>query len=255
MILPRLIAILAAVLWTAAGEPARADPRQLAGVAYEEVVRGDAGTGEPLPLLVAFHYSGGSARESFENYDQVAGPVRILVPLGRHPKRQGLSYFPVDYYQLPPAEQFEVARETAADMARFLEAAEARYGKRPVVSGISQGGDISLLLAVYHPETVSAAVPLAAVIPDALRVTQDRAAQPGPCILMMQGEDDAIVEVALTRARTASLRAILPLALSTYPGLGHDISPAMKADYTAFIDSALRRDEHTARDWADCAFP
>lgn len=239
MTFSRLIAIAAALLWMTPGTDARAEPRELAGVFYEEVVRGATAPGERLPLLVAFHYSGGSAREAFEHYDEVAGPVRILVPLGRYHKRQGLSYFPVDYYRRSPDEQFRVARDTVDEMARFLEAAESLYGSRPVVSGISQGGDISLLLAVYHPDAVTAAAPLAAVIPDALAISPDRARRPGPCILMMQGEDDAIVDVSRTRVRAATLQAGLPLALATYPGLGHDISPAMKADYTAFIDQAL----------------
>jgi len=255
MTLPRLIAIAAAILWMAPGTEARAEPQELAGVFYEEVVRGATAHGEPLPLLVAFHYSGGSARESFEHYNEVAGPVRILVPLGRYPKRQGLSYFPVDYYRRSPDEQFRVARDTADEMARFLEAAEGLYGSRPVVSGISQGGDISLLLAVYHPDTVAAAVPLAAVIPDALMITPDRAGRPGPCILMMQGEDDAIVDVSRTRGLAATLQAGLPLALETYPGVGHDISPAMKADYTAFIDAVLHQAAPVSGTAAACGFP
>lgn len=233
--------------------PARADPKQLAGVAYEEIVRGQAVDGQPLPLLVAFHYSGGSARESFENYDQVAGPVRILVPLGAHPKRQGLSYFPVDYYQQAPDDQFRIARETVDRMAEFLEAATTTYGRKPVVSGISQGGDISLLLAVYHPDRIAAAFPFAAVIPDALIVSTERAAIGGPCIVAMQGEADAIVDVATTRARVEALKVGLPITLTTYPGLGHDISPAMKADYTALIDGALQA--APAADGAACAIP
>ena len=233
--------------------PARADPKQLAGVAYEEIVRGEPVDGQPPALLVAFHYSGGSARESFENYDQVAGPVRILVPLGAHPKRQGLSYFPVDYYQRAPADQFRIARETVDRMADFLEAAETAYGRKPVVSGISQGGDISLLLAVYHPDRITAAFPFAAVIPDALTVPSGRTATNGPCIVAMQGEADAIVDVAVTRARVETLKAGLPLTLITYPGLGHDISPAMKADYTALIDRALQTGRSS--DAAACAAP
>ncbi|WP_029911709.1 alpha/beta hydrolase [Caulobacter sp. UNC358MFTsu5.1] len=255
MIPYRLLGVIAAVLCMMFGTGARAEPRWLAGVAYEEVTRGETTGGEPPPVLVAFHYSGGSAIESFTNYDQVSGPVRILVPLGRHPKRGGLSYFPVDYYQRSPKEQFLAARETATEMARFLEAVEALYGRRPVVSGISQGGDISFLLAVYHPDTVAAAVPLAAVIPDALLVSPDRARRPGPCILMMQGEDDAIVDVSRTRARVASLRGDLPVGLATYAGLGHDISLAMKTDYTAFIDTALRHAQLAARTPQACGFP
>ena len=240
--------LLALVVGTVllATSPAAAEPRTLAGISYEEVVRGTPADGEVMPVLVAFHYSGGSAAESFENYDQIAGPVRILVPLGAHPKRNGLSYFPVDYYQRAPDERFRVARETVDAFAPFLETVIETHGVKPVVSGISQGGDISLLLAVYHPDLVAASFPFAAVIPD-LVVSADRAAAPGPSIHAMQGEADAIVDVDVTRARVGELAIDLPLSLTTYPDLGHDISSEMKADYTRLITEALRR---AARDAA-----
>jgi len=250
-----LRAALAVLLLTPAS-PARADPGQLAGIAYEEAVRGEARGGEPMPLLVVFHYSGGTAAEAFEQYDEIAGPVRILVPLGAYPKRSGLSYFPVDYYRRDPAEQFRIALETVEALAAFLEAAEATYGRTPVVSGISQGGDISLLLAVRHPEVVAAAAPLAAVIPEALAIPPERVRAGGPCILMMQGEADPIVAVSRTRSLAASRLTGLPFRLTTYPDVGHDISPAMKRDYTAFIDRALRdADGPEGRRPGRCAIP
>lgn len=231
--------IVMAMLVLALPASAHACPKVLAGVSYEEVVRGEPIEGEAMPLLVAFHYSAGSAAESFENYDEIAGPVRILVPLGKYPKRDGLSYFPVDYYRWSADEQFRFARETVDGLARFVRAAASLYGRKPVVSGISQGGDISLLLAVYHPEAIAAAFPFAPVIPDALAVSPEGAGRYGPNITIMQGEADAIVDVSQTRAKIAVLQKRLPITLTTYPRLGHDISPAMEADYTALIERAL----------------
>lgn len=238
MRLPRFLALAVGTALFVAST-ATAEPRTLAGIAYEEVVRGTPAEGEAAPVLVAFHYSGGSAAESFENYDQIAGPVRILVPLGAHPKRAGLSYFPVDYYQRSPDQQFQVALETVEGFAPFLEALIETHGVKPVVTGISQGGDISLLLAVYHPDLVAASFPFAAVIPAELRAPAGRDRGAGPAIHAMQGEADAIVDVERTRARVADLADSLPIRLTTYPDLGHDISPAMKADYTRLIGQAL----------------
>lgn len=250
-----LLGRTAVAFWLALPLNAQAEPRQLAGVAYEELVRGDPNSNEPMPLLIAFHYSGGSAEETFEHYDQVPGPVRILAPLGAYPKRAGRSYFPVDYYQRTLEEQFRIARGTVAGLTPFIQAAEALYGSRPVVSGISQGGDISFLLAVYHPETVAAAFPLAAVIPEGLSVSPDRARTLGPCIVMMQGEADAIVDVSRTRDRVASLQADLPLSLTTYPDVGHDISPRMKVDYSVLIDKALRHAVNPTLEPMACDYP
>lgn len=218
---------------------AHAQPKSLAGVAYEELVRG-AAPDQAMPLLIALHYSGGSAAESFDNYDQVVGPVRILVPLGAYPKRRGLSYFPIDYYQRSPTEQLRIARATSDRLALFVAAAAALHHAQPVVSGISQGGDLSLMLAVDHPELIKAAFPLAAVIPEGLTPGPSPSRGRRPCIVVMQGEDDPIVEVSRTRSRVAALSRSLPIVLKTYPGLGHDISDAMKADYTVAIGAALR---------------
>ena len=255
MMFTHLLGKTAAAFWLALPLNTQAEPRQLAGVAYEEAVRGEPGSNEPMPLLVAFHYSGGSAAETFENYDQVLGPVRILAPLGAYPKRAGRSYFPIDYYQQTPEEQFRIARGTVSGLTAFIQAAEARYGSRPVVSGISQGGDISFLLAVYHPETVAAAFPLAAVIPEGLSVSPDRAKTVGPCIVMMQGEADAIVDASRTRARVASLQTDLPLTLTIYPDLGRDISPRMEADYSVLIDKALRHAVSPTLEPMACTYP
>ncbi len=219
---------------------AMAEPKVLAGVAYEEIVRGKPADGAVIPLLVAFHYSGGSAAESFAHYDELPGPVRILVPLGAFPKRQGLSYFPVDYSQRPAGERYRIAQDTADQMAEFIRAATQKYGARPVVSGISQGGDLSLLLAIHHPDLIKASFPFAPVIPSELTVPDARANAEGPAIHVMQGEADAIIDVTLTRARVAELAEHLPIRLTTYPGLGHDISAEMEADYSPLIDAALR---------------
>jgi phospholipase/carboxylesterase len=219
---------------------AMAEPKVLAGVAYEEVVRGKPAEGAVIPLLVAFHYSGGSAAESFAHYDELPGPVRILVPLGAFPKRQGLSYFPVDYSQRPAAERYRIAHDTAAQMAEFVRAATREYGARPVVSGISQGGDLSLLLAIHHPDLIKASFPFAPVIPPELIVSDARAKAEGPPIHVMQGDADAIIDVALTRTRVAELAEDLPIRLTTYPGLGHDISTEMEAGYSPLINAALR---------------
>lgn len=238
----RIMTLGVGLVLSLAAASATAEPRVLAGVAYEEVVRGDDVAGAALPLLVAFHYSGGSAAESFENYDQVSGPVRILVPLGAFPKRQGLSYYPVDYYLRPADERYRIARETAARMAGFVQAATESYGAKPVVSGISQGGDLSLLLAVYHPELIKAAFPFAPVIPAELTVSGAAAGRAGPPIHVMQGEADAIIDVVATRDRVAELATGLPVRLTTFPELGHDISPEMEATYSPMIEAALHRD-------------
>lgn len=211
-----------------------------AGFDYEMVVRGAPPETQHLPLLVAFHYSGGTLAQVFENYDAVSGPVRIIAVRGANPKRGGFSYFPVDYYQLSEEQQLPVARETVARIADFLRTVSKTYGAKPVVSGASQGGDISFRLAVDHPDLIQAALPIAPVMPASVQPASAAGRDARPPIYVFQGEADPIVNVETVRKRVDELKPVLPITLKTYPGLGHDISPEEKADYTAVINKLLR---------------
>lgn len=217
-----------------------AEPKQshAAGFAYEEVVRGDPAA-PGMKLLIALHYSGGTPKESFENYDGVRGPVRIIVPLGAYQKREGFSYFPPDYYQLAPAAQRRIARDTAAKIADFVAHMASRHRIKPVLTGISQGGDLSLLVALYHPSAITAALPFAAVLTFEMTQIGTSYGMAIPPIHMFQGDADPIIDVATTRRHVAMLAQSAPVTLKTYRGLGHDISPAMKRDYTALLDQLL----------------
>lgn len=223
--------LLLCALLTCSGEAA-------AQFTYEETVRNATGREAKLPLLIAFHYSGGTPAQSIADYSDLKTPVRIIAVRGEYQKRQGYSYFPVDYYEMPPERQHAVADATVERLAAFVNAMGQRYGVRPVVTGISQGGDIAFLMAAEYPASISAALPFAPVIPAGLHVAAPTGAARPP-IYVYQGEDDPIVQVALTRRRVAELQAQLPISLETFPNLGHDISPEMKASYTRRLDGLL----------------
>ena len=167
------------------------------GFEYIEIVKG-RDDGE-LPLLIAFHYSGGNPTETISDYDDLRVPLRIILPKGNYKKRGGFSYFPVDYYQKDSLAQFDMAKVTIDSIARFVMSVTTKYRQQAIVSGISQGGDIAFLLARYYPELLTASFPLAAVINsraiDGLG-SKDVSRVP---IYLFQGESDQIVSVATTR--------------------------------------------------------
>lgn len=232
-----ILGSVALISITATGAPAAAQPSaETPALRYEEVLLNATGREANLPLLVAFHYSGGTTREAIADYADLKGPVRIIAVRGTYPKRSGYSYFPVDYYALPADRQLAIARETVAGIAVLLDRLGQTYRARPVISGISQGGDIALLTAIYHPASIAAAFPFAAVIPEG--IDQDVGASTPP-VYIYQGDADPIVRVDVTRRRVAALNARTPIVLETFAGLGHDISPAMKASYTRRLDAVL----------------
>jgi phospholipase/carboxylesterase len=204
------------------------------GFGYVEVIKGN--DNGKLPLLIAFHYSSGTPSETAADYDSLKMPIRIIIPKGNFSKRNGFSYYQPDYYQKDSTTQFQLAKNTVDSIAVFVNAIEKKYKQKAIVSGISQGGDIAFLLAVYYPKLCRASFPFAAVIHSpVISYTREKKIKRVP-IYMFQGEADEIVLVGVTRYKVSKLTHPLQLKLYTYPGLGHDISSAMKSDYSKLID-------------------
>jgi phospholipase/carboxylesterase len=207
----------------------------LEGFEYIEIINGkDNGK---LPLLIAFHYSGGNPMETIADYDSIKKPIRIIIPRGNYKKRDGFSYYPIDYYQKDSLTQFTLSKITVDSIAGFIESIENKYKQKAIVSGISQGGDIAFLLAIYYPKLCKASFPFAAVIHPAIfgELKTNPAKKKIP-IYLFQGEADKIVSVNDTRKRVADIGKNLKLKLHTYPNLGHYISIQMKIDYSLLID-------------------
>jgi phospholipase/carboxylesterase len=211
----------------------------LAGFEYISMVKG-ANNGK-LPLLIAFHYSGGNPTETLADYDQLKSPVRIIIPKGNYMKRNGFSYYPSAYYQKDSLTQYDLARRTLDSMAKFVAAIEEKHQSIAIVSGISQGGDLSFLLAKHYPDLCRASFPFAAVIhPNINRELQQKAIKKIP-IFLFQGDADPILSVTITKKRVQEIGKKMNLQLFTYPGVGHEISSQMKIDYSKIMDSYLGR--------------
>jgi len=234
-----LLGIASLLTLDPAASAGRSEASEASAPGFEttEVLVGATGEEKDLPLLVVLHYSGGTPAEAIADYGDLRGPVRIVAVRGTHRKRGGYSYFPADYYSLPADRQHDIARRTVAEIAVLLGSLAEAHGVKPVVTGISQGGDIAFLAAVYHPDLVLAAFPFAATIPPGIVAHAIRPG--GPPVYMYQGEADPIVDVATTRRRLAELEGRIQVRLETFPGLGHDISPAMKASYSKRLDRVL----------------
>lgn len=211
-----------------------------AGFDYYEVVKSGDPSDKNLPILIALHYSSSTPEETLSYYDSLNTPVRIILPRGSYSKRNGYSYFPPDHYTQDSTRQMHTVRKTVDSVAAFLTALYKEYPVKPVVSGISQGGDISLLLAVYHPGLIKASFPLLGFIHrqayESLKKTFGKKAP----IRMYQGEADKIVAINYTRKEVAFLKKILNVTLYTYPGLEHDVSAAMESDYSKAMASKLK---------------
>lgn len=180
------------------------DTGKLEGFSYVEEVRLAEKNDKSIPVMIVFHYSGGSASSALQDYVDIAVPVRIIAPIGNYPKRAGRSYFPPDYYTLDSATQVSVAKRTVDSLAVFIKAVMKGNPGKVIVSGISQGGDLSWLLAVHHPQLVKAALPFAAFIHrQAWDAILKMPANPTP-IYLFQGDDDPIIAVKFSAGEKAA---------------------------------------------------
>lgn len=208
--------------------------KTIGGFKYLEIGVNTSGKDEiNLPVIIGFHYSSSTPQEAIGEYDQIKEPVRLIFPQGNFHKRSGFSYFPPDYYSKDSLTQVNLSKITLDSIAGFVRAIGKKYNRKPIVAGFSQGGDISFLLAIYYPELITAAFPLAGFVHRQRMEEGKLHAQKTVPILLYQGEDDKIVPVRYSHRAVQQLSPYFSISIKTYPGLGHDFSPQMKKDYVS----------------------
>ena len=229
-------AVLAALMIACAGSrsaPATARPPSQE-LTYEMSTQGG---GHPEGLLVALHYSGGTPDFWNEYVQDWGAPVRVLLPQGPLPRREGYTWFPPDH-EKDAAGKLADLEQMGARVADLIRAVRSKHPeiRRVVVTGFSYGGDLAWLLAIRYPDLVDFAVPMGS------RMLGDTP-QPLPStsrVRVLQGEADAIIDVKQTSARVDALKAQgVPIDMIVYPGLGHDVSTALIEDWRAFLRQAL----------------
>jgi predicted esterase len=199
--------------------------------------------GDDTPIVLAIHWMGGNAASLGFVFRDFPKPLRVVALQGRNPFESGFSWY-VDglaFYDRSEDEQAPDIRREAERVAGFLRQYKALYpAARTAVTGMSQGGDLSLALSVLYPDLIDLALPVAGRLPLALRPQQPDFAAPLPRIKVMQGAVDPIVSVASAREATAWLQAAgFDAELREYPGAGHVIEP-MAPDIRGYLKNFER---------------
>lgn len=213
--------------------------QQTNGIKFLEAVKNTTAIDADLPVIIGFHYSSATPQEAVNDYDQIKAPVRLILPKGNFIKRSGFSYFPPDYYAKDSLTQTSISKIALDSIASFVRAIGNKYNRKPIVAGFSQGGDISFLLAVYYPELITAAFPLAGFLHRQRLDDVKNHSQKSVPILIYQGEADKIISVEYTRKMVQEISRYFTISVKTYPDLGHDFSPEMKKDYAARMSDFL----------------
>ncbi|MCA9647700.1 MAG: alpha/beta fold hydrolase [Polyangiaceae bacterium] len=215
----------------AATQSARSTAPSSPSLSYLSFELGGARTDDTLPLLIAIHGLGDSP-ENFSHWLRGLDiKLRLIVPRAPTSYGHGYSWFP---YRADRAEH-ELAEGIARSrdlLERLVDDLLGKFGSsdKPAVLGFSQGGMLSFALAAHAPERFSLVMPLGGLLPGELDPPPIAAPQSRPELLAFHGTDDRIVPFADAKRATERLSALgYDVHLHSYPGVGHQIPPDMRA--------------------------
>lgn len=179
--------------------------------------------GERLPLVIAVHGYGDRPESFVDVVRRCRLRVRVVAPRGPYEQGEGYSWFGIDTPDDRPSmdtSQAVAAADRLAALAVHVADLRPTVGE-PVITGFSQGGILSFLVAVRHPDAFAAAVPVAGMLPDELR-PRSRAPAGAPAVRAVHGDADRLIHAADAEATVQALRTHgFDASLETFPGVGH----------------------------------
>jgi phospholipase/carboxylesterase len=217
---------------------------EASGLEYLEIVTGGATAGESLPVVVAIHGLGDNPASFRLLLDDLPVRARVVFPRGPMPHgSDGFSWFEFRADDEDGAAELGAGIRVAADrVAKLIVAVTAKTSapSRAVVCGFSQGGMLSFALAASHPELVSTAVPLAGYLPTTLWPRERPKSKPLPKLVALHGEKDPLIPADSARWSVEALRGNgYDATLTTYPGVGHALSPPMRSALETTVVAAV----------------
>jgi phospholipase/carboxylesterase len=108
---------------------------------------------------------------------------------------------------------------------------------KPVVAGFSQGGALSFVVAVRHPEAVRAAIPVSGWLPTGLLPRPGAEVAP---IRALHGGADTLVELDPTNEAVASLvDRGADASIEVFPRVGHAFTRQMQVSFFNLLRRAM----------------
>lgn len=192
-----------------------------------------------LPLLVVLPWARSQPAEVLAElgYVELAVAARIVVVQPFEADGAGFSWWrrarpapsPADPDR--DAELVERLAARAERLAALLPLLQRHFASAgpPVITGVSQGGDLSIMLAVHHPGAIAAALPIAARFPAPLWPSAPPTAAAPPLDAFHGAADPVAPPAALARAVAALAALRFPAAVHIIPGVQHEVAPPLRA--------------------------
>jgi phospholipase/carboxylesterase len=205
--------------------------RTYEGVEIVELFPHDAD--ESSPLVVAIHGRGGEPESFGSIFEGFGGRAQIALPRGFDRHGNGWSWF--EFRDEMTDDDF--GAELGRSEARLWRGIAAlAKGRRPIVTGFSQGGFLSFAMASRHPDEILRALPAGASCPGPLLPKNHARTAP---VVAFHGTADDVVQIKWGRAAVNAFKDQgADAVLREYP-VGHSLAGAMRADLLAEIEKAL----------------
>ena len=210
----------------------------IAGIRYLERIRGNAGPEEPLPMVIVFH-SRGASPEGFAGMLGGIGRARLILPEGDYQSGGARAWFSLpirDAVHGDPGPVTAQWRDTADRIHNFIgQAIQCRPTiGRPVVTGSSQGAEMSLLLASTAPDLIASAVAVNGWLLPAFWTPNMSPTT------MYNGTGDEVVPFTWAQDYASQMQAQgAPLSFVPFPSEGHAVTKAMSSAWINAVEAAV----------------
>jgi phospholipase/carboxylesterase len=207
----------------------------LADVRFLETVTPGAKTSAPLPLVIALHPQGGSPADFLAFFGGLSGRARIILPAADE-KNGRWSWYRGNSTDTGASGPRLAAKRLKPFLAQII-ATRPTVGK-PIVVGYSQGAIVALTMAVTESATLGTVVSISGRLPPSL-FPEVRGAAPGPTVEAFHGRLDRAVPYAACQKSIATFKAAgFPAKLTSYPDVGHEITPEEAVQALGTVDRA-----------------
>jgi predicted esterase len=209
---------------------------------YVEKFYGNTITDKNTPIIFAFHYMGSDPEEFEKLFSDIDFPVKVVYVAGECEFENGYSFYPVEYYDIMSDEEKGLVQAKTAEKINAFIAEYKKQGNNnspSIVIGVSQGGDLSYLLALNYPDQFVLSVPIAASI-EKKAINKVHFINKNQHIYPFHGTLDKIVPINEARETCEYLKIQgFNVNLIEFENKGHEVSIEMKEKYKSLIKECI----------------
>jgi phospholipase/carboxylesterase len=193
-----------------------------------------AGADESAPLVVVVHGMGDKPDAWIEPWSTFPGRAQLVLPRAFTKYGDGYSWF--EFREGMTDAEFG-AEVGAAEEKLWKGIAKLAGARKLIVTGFSQGGMLSFAMASRHPDQIVYAFPVSGSCPGPLLPKDKVRAAP---LIAFHGTSDTVLQYKWGEDAVKAFKERgSDATLKSYPGVGHAMTPDMRADLWAEIQKAL----------------